>query len=273
MLQRILSSIVGLPLLVFLVISGGLPLKLAVMVLAIIGMYEFYKALSGKIYIIHYVGFLFAFVYIIGLDYMPEKSFNFLTSIYLLTLLSLLVIFHKKINVIDVAGTIFGLLYISFMISYVYLVREIQYGQFFVWLIFISAWGCDTGAYFVGKSIGKHKLIPTLSPNKTIEGAIGGVVFATGLSALYGLIIINIFTFYGINVILFCSIIAFFGSIFAQFGDLTASAIKRYTKIKDYGKIIPGHGGILDRFDSVIFTAPIVYYVIVNLFRLVGVEL
>ena len=134
-------------------------------------------------------------------------------------------------------------------------------GKYLVWLILLSSWGCDTFAYCAGKLFGKHKMTPKLSPKKTVEGAIGGVVGAAVLGFLYG-------TFFKNNMIQVinpgvisgaaCAIAA----VISMVGDLAASAIKRNHDIKDYGNLIPGHGGILDRFDSMIFTAPAIYFAI-----------
>ena len=130
-------------------------------------------------------------------------------------------------------------------------------GKIYVWLIFIIAFATDTCAYFVGYAFGKHKLIPKVSPKKTIEGSIGGILGSTLICLAFG---------YYFNIDLkVIVILGFLGSIVAQVGDLFASSIKRYVGIKDYGKLIPGHGGILDRFDSVILVAPFVYSII-NLF-------
>ena len=122
-----------------------------------------------------------------------------------------------------------------------------------VWLIFIASWVCDTTAYLTGMAIGRHKLTPELSPKKSIEGAIGGVIGSGLVGFLYGLMMSP-----DAGALIY-ALISAMGAVISQFGDLTASAIKRNHDIKDYGTLIPGHGGILDRFDSVIITAPIVY--------------
>ncbi len=127
-----------------------------------------------------------------------------------------------------------------------------------VWLIFLSSWGCDTCAYCVGMLFGKHKMAPVLSPKKSVEGGVGGVVGAFLLGLIYSICANH---FVGAEVsVFFCALICGIGGAISQIGDLSASAIKRNYEIKDYGTLIPGHGGILDRFDSVIFTAPIIYY-------------
>jgi len=145
------------------------------------------------------------------------------------------------------------------MLSYVYQIRLLEQGAFLVWLVFFCSWGCDTCAYCVGVTMGKHKLAPVLSPKKSIEGAVGGVVGAALLGAAYAALINRFAPTADANVLSYALICAV-GGVISQVGDLAASAIKRNHNIKDYGKLIPGHGGILDRFDSVIITAPIIFY-------------
>ena len=133
-----------------------------------------------------------------------------------------------------------------------------------VWLIFISSWICDTCAYLTGMAIGKHKLAPVLSPKKSIEGAIGGVVGSALVGALFAWLFLIPET--GSDAMIWVvALISAAGAVISQVGDLSASAIKRNHDIKDYGKIIPGHGGIMDRFDSVLFTAPVIYFLSVIL--------
>ena len=156
-------------------------------------------------------------------------------------------------------ATFFGLFYVGVMLSFLYQTRMLPHGQFIVWLIFLCSWGCDTCAYCVGVLFGKHKMAPVLSPKKSIEGAIGGVVGSMLLTALYCVIISKAFKIDNLA-ILTLVIISGVGALISMVGDLAASAIKRNFDIKDYGKLIPGHGGVLDRFDSVIITAPIIFF-------------
>jgi phosphatidate cytidylyltransferase len=146
----------------------------------------------------------------------------------------------------------FAIVYVGVMLSFIYQTRMLGSGQFVVWLIFLCSWGCDTCAYCAGRLFGRHKMSPVLSPNKTIEGAVGGVLGAILLGMGYALLTDG--------PVLEYMIICLVGALISMVGDLAASAIKRNTEIKDYGTLIPGHGGILDRFDSVIFTAPVIYY-------------
>lgn len=271
MVTRIISAIVAIPLLLFLITAGGTTLKISAVVFSIIGLSEFYKAISGKYLPIHFIGYFFSTVFIVSLGIVHE---GFLISVFTLFILSVfifMVLNHNTTDIKDALFTIGGFFYVPFLLSNIYLIRENNNGIYFVWLVFISAWFCDTGAYFVGVCFGKHKLIPTLSPNKTIEGSIGGIAVATISGFIYGLVISKMFNLDYLTIIFSCTIITFLGSIFAQLGDLTASAIKRYTKIKDFGKIMPGHGGVIDRFDSVLFTAPVIY-IIINVITYISIH-
>ncbi len=156
----------------------------------------------------------------------------------------------------------FGLmLYVSLPLACLPLLSYLEQGPFLVWLVLISSWGADTGAYCVGSLMGKHKLVPKLSPGKSIEGAVGGVVISVLLSMAlaYGYQCFG-YTPLGNHTMIDFALITGLASILSIFGDLAASGIKRDHNLKDYADVIPGHGGIMDRFDSVLFTAPVVYY-------------
>ena len=149
--------------------------------------------------------------------------------------------------------------YAPVMLSFLYLVRSLPYGIYTVWMIFISSWICDTCAYVVGMLVGKHKLAPVLSPKKSIEGALGGIAGSALVGAAYAYFLVERVIEQQQITWIFVLISAV-GAVISQVGDLAASAIKRNHEIKDYGKLIPGHGGVMDRFDSVIFTAPMIYF-------------
>ena len=159
---------------------------------------------------------------------------------------------YPKYHAEQVMAAFFGVVYVAVMLSFIYLTRSLPDGKFLVWLIFLCSWGCDTCAYCVGMLIGKHKMAPVLSPKKSIEGAVGGGAGAALLGVIYAAATQGKMAEYA----LICAV----GALISMVGDLAASAIKRNQNIKDYGKLIPGHGGILDRFDSVIITAPVIYY-------------
>lgn len=160
----------------------------------------------------------------------------------------------------QVIAGFFAFVYAPVMLSFIELTRMTYAGILIVWLILISSWGCDTCAYVVGKLIGKKKIFPVLSPKKSLEGCIGGVLGAALLGFLYGKFLVGFFPTtvdtFAWQAALICAV----GAVMSMVGDLAASAIKRNKGIKDYGKLIPGHGGIMDRFDSVIVTAPMVFF-------------
>lgn len=258
---RLISGIILLMITIGLVILGGNWLLLTVGVISIIGQFELYRALKLEKSSLAIVGYLATICYEVLL-YFNLTEYNFIVAMGILILLmACYVILYPSYRSEQVAMIYLGFFYVTVMLSFIYQVRISETGIMAVWLIFIAAWGSDTCAYSVGKLIGKHKLPSKLSPNKSIEGCIGGVIGA----ALIGFIYATIFKADIIGVkqpqVAF-AIIGGIGSVIAQIGDLAASAIKRNHDLKDYGHLIPGHGGILDRFDSIIFTAPMVYFLI-----------
>lgn len=164
-----------------------------------------------------------------------------------------------KYHANQIMSAMFSFLYGPVMLSFLYLLREgFNDGIYLVWFVFLASWGSDTCAYCVGVLIGKHKMTPKLSPKKSVEGAIGGVLGAAILFTLYTHFVINVYS--GITLSLpLAAILGAAGALVSMVGDLAASAVKRDYEIKDYGKLIPGHGGIMDRFDSVIVAAPIIF--------------
>ena len=180
---------------------------------------------------------------------------------YLLLVLAVYVLAFPKFRDKDMMAAFLSFYYVSVCLSYVYRLRDIKDGGYFIILVFLCSWGNDTLAYATGRLIGKHKMSPVLSPKKSIEGLIGGIVGAGILGVIFG-IIFNANVHPIPNAPLWFGLVGMVGAIPAVIGDLAASAIKRNNDVKDYGKLIPGHGGVMDRFDSMIFTAPIIYYAI-----------
>ncbi len=174
--------------------------------------------------------------------------------------LSVYVFAFPKYQAEQVMAGFFSFVYAPVMLSFIELTRMTGVGIIIVWLILISSWGCDTCAYAVGKLIGRKKIFPVLSPKKSLEGCIGGVLGAALLGFLYGKFLVGMFPITVDTFAWQAALICALGAVVSMVGDLAASAIKRNKGIKDYGKLIPGHGGIMDRFDSVIITAPIVYF-------------
>ena len=254
---RLLSGIALVAILLATGILGGNILWGFCFLISIIGLYEFYKVFKIE-KSIGVIGYVLAIIYYLALLFY-EGSVNgtLFMAVMLMMAAGVYVLQYPKFNTEQVFASILGLLYLPMMLSYVYQIRISEDGLYSLWLIFICSWGCDTCAYCVGMLFGKHKLAPILSPKKSIEGAVGGVVGAAILGAIYGAVVNNLMVME--NAQLYFAIICAVGAVISQFGDLIASGIKRQHGIKDYGKLIPGHGGVLDRFDSVIFTAPLIY--------------
>lgn len=255
---RFRSSIILMIITIATIVLGGKVLFGIVLAISLIGMMELYRTVKINKSLLGIVGYLAC----IALDFMilyHYEQYNMVLFIaFLIILLLIYVVTFPKYHADQVAIVFLGLFYVGVMLSYLYKVRIVEDGAYLVWLIFIGAWGSDTSAYCTGMLIGKHKFLPKLSPKKSLEGCIGGVVGAAILGLLYGTMIKNQIT--GIeNPQIAFAIICGASSVISQVGDLAASAIKRNHDIKDYGNLIPGHGGILDRFDSIIFVAPIVY--------------
>ncbi len=259
---RLLSGILLVAAALLTIISGGVILWTVLFCISVIGAGELYRAMG-----VHKdsFGLMEAAGYLGILLYYGAVALNFgrcgmmAVILSLILLLFVYVFSYPKYDAGQTSAAFFGILYVAVMLSFIYLTRNLEGGQFIVWLIFICSWGCDTCAYCVGMLIGKHKMAPVLSPKKSVEGAVGGVAGAALLGAVYAAATREPVAGYA----LICAV----GALISMVGDLAASAVKRNQGIKDYGKLIPGHGGILDRFDSVIITAPIIYYMAVLLLR------
>lgn len=252
---RLLSGILLVIIALATIISGDYVLFFTLLAVSLIGMRELYRAMKvqdEKINLLAAAGYLGAVLYYLAvlLDF---ERYGVLAIIFGLVLLMFVYVFtYPTYEAGQVMPALFGIVYVTVMLSFIYLTRELPGGKFHVWLIFLCSWGCDTCAYCVGMLIGKHKMAPVLSPKKSVEGAVGGVAGAALLGVIYAAATQGPMLEYAV----ICAI----GALISMVGDLAASAIKRNQGIKDYGKLIPGHGGILDRFDSVIFTAPVIYF-------------
>lgn len=256
---RLISGILVLAAMVLFVVTGGELLFAAMGVISIIGMTELYRIYKVEKALAGFLGYLACIIYYSLIYTQNQEYFVMLFIGFLMMLMGIYVIGFPKYTTEQVTAVFFGLFYVSVMLSYIYQVRMLEDGAWIVWLIFIGAWGSDTCAYCVGMLFGKHKAFPKLSPKKSVEGCIGGIVGAALLGLLYGVFTKNFLVSIENPEFIF-AIIGAASSVISQIGDLAASAIKRNHDIKDYSNLIPGHGGILDRFDSIIFTAPIVYY-------------
>lgn len=254
---RVITAIVALAIFIPLILIGHLPLTIAAIALAIVAMSEILimkkMFLTSFAAIMSYLGVAIVTVPQSWLAWLPDH-FNRLTTFYLIVILILLhTVVHKGRFSFDDAGVlILGMLYIGMGFNAFIQARAVSfttllYGMLIVWLT-------DSGAYIFGRQFGKHKLAPKVSPNKTIEGSVLGTIFATVILAIYLL-----FFHVGYDNYYMMVLATLLLSIFGQFGDLIESALKRYYGVKDSGKILPGHGGILDRFDSMLMVMPSLY--------------
>ena len=259
---RTCSGAVLVLLILFLLLNGGNILLAGLGIISLIGVFELYRVVKIQDKPLGFVGYLMTAAYYAHLYLAPGASdqmvFLFIASLILF--LTVYVLCFPGYASEQVMTAFFGLFYVPVMLSYIYQCRSLEGGIYLVWLVFLCSWGCDTCAYLAGITFGKHKMAPILSPKKSVEGAVGGVLGAVLLGALFGHVFRTQIPF--ANPAAACGVICGVGSLISMIGDLAASAIKRNHEVKDYGRLIPGHGGILDRFDSVIFTAPVIYYTV-----------
>jgi len=262
---RLGSSITLVIITLLTVFSGGYILATVLLFISLIGYRELLIAFgltdSGKkTNSIENLGYFIITVYYAAMLGTNNISILFFVIILSLVMFMTMYVFtYPKYHIRQIIEAFFSILYAPVMLFCIYLTRSLENGIYFIGLIFISSWICDSCAYCVGMLFGRNKLAPNLSPKKSIEGAIGGVLGAMAVGALYGAFVVNRLV-PELTFTLTFAVICGIGAVIAQIGDLAASAIKRNYEIKDFGKLIPGHGGIMDRFDSVIFTAPVIYF-------------
>ena len=237
---RLISGIVLVLIALITVPRGGVVLWAAVGIISLIGIGELYHVFQIHNKLLGFVGYLGAVGYYLLLLFDGQQWTLPLLVVLFILCIAVYVFAFPKYQTEQVMGAFFGMFYAGILLSCLYLTREMSDGLYLVWLIFLSSWGCDTSAYCVGILFGKHK-------GAGLLGLIYGAVFSGQMDEFA-------------NPALACAAICMIGALISQVGDLAASAIKRNHGIKDYGKLIPGHGGIMDRFDSIIFTAPMIYY-------------
>lgn len=257
---RLGSGIGLIAMLLLTIIPGGKILFFTSLLLSMIGVFELYRVFGIETNTLGLTGYAFTFFYYV-LVYFGKVNEGLLVisffAVFTICLLAQFVFFFPKYKTQDISNTLLGMFYAGILLSHIFLVRTGVDGKFTVWLIFLCSWGSDTFAYVAGVAFGKHKMAPVLSPKKSIEGAVGGVIGAAVLGAVYAAIFSDKLHMPG-NVIVVFAVICAVGALISMVGDLAASAIKRNYEIKDYSNLIPGHGGIMDRFDSVIYVAPII---------------
>lgn len=270
--ERTISSVFLVIIALAAILPGGPILAITLYIISNIAFLELTKACGvrngDKLNALEITGLISIAAFYAFVFFAKTHTFFMVAVIILLVVLMFVYVFtFPKYTANQIMVTYFSLIYAPVMLSFIYLTRELQLGGYLVWTIFISSWISDTCAYLVGIKFGKHKLSPIvsaeLSPKKTIEGSLGAIVGTGIVSALYGYFLLDKAIGAGNRFAITLFIIGAIGSVISQVGDLAASAIKRNHNIKDYGKLIPGHGGIMDRFDSVIFSAPMIYFLII----------
>ena len=263
-IKRVTSILLGFPLVVIILTFGNKYIvDICLAFIAMLAMQEFFNAVSKDAKPVRWIGYLSClFIGLIHIvpEYFPQVPINLMLPIAIPTILLILfakVIFtNMKTNFKDIAYTFFGMAYVIGLITFIALLRGLDNGRVLVWFAIIAAWGTDTCAYLIGMRFGKHKL-SKISPKKSVEGAIGGIVGAVVIVLLYTLAMNKIYSLgYSYLYVTFATIIL---SVIGQIGDFAASSIKRYVDVKDYSNLIPGHGGMLDRIDSLMFIAPFAY--------------
>lgn len=270
MKQRVISGLVVACVLISSGLIGGLYLYLLIFACSLIGLYEFFKATSGKEIAIKdmmkdtmctatYVLTVAYYLYILLRG--DNISLRYAVLIAIIVLAAVYVLSYPKYKVTQLYNALFAFLYCVVMMSFIFLIRIMPgSGRIYFFAMLVGTSICDVCAYFVGVNFGKHKLAPVLSPKKSIEGSIGGITGSVIVAFLLGYVVLDKLLGkpgYTLQLVVLC----FFSAIVSQIGDLFASGIKREHDIKDYGNLIPGHGGIIDRMDSMIYTAPVVYIV------------
>lgn len=262
-IERILTGLIGFPIVAAVLIFGNIYIiDILFAIVAIMSIHEYFTAFKNKAKPITWIGYLFcaliAFVHAIPPQYILVVI-GMLIPLILLILFLQVIITNMKITVVDAAITFFGISYIALFILFIPLLMARDNGKLLIWFVISAAWGTDTFAYIVGMKFGKHKFSP-ISPKKSIEGCIGGTVAAVLIAIGYSWIL-NTYFAMDINYI-YIGLVGLVLSLIGQIGDFSASSIKRYVEIKDFSNLFPGHGGMLDRIDSVIFIAPFAYFLL-----------
>ena len=259
-IKRITSGLLGFPLVLIVLLIGNVyVVDVALAIIAILAMDEYFNAIAKIAKPVRWIGYLscmsIALIHVIPETYLLPMAILAIPTL-LLVLFIQVIITEMKTNFKDIAYTLFGILYVVMLLMFFAKINGMENGNILIWYAIFAAWGTDIFAYFIGKHFGKHKF-SKISPNKSIEGCIAGTIGGILIMLIYTYIA-N--TFWGMQYsYIVIGIVGFVLSIIGQVGDFAASSIKRYVDIKDYSNLIPGHGGMLDRIDSLIFLAPFAY--------------
>ena len=265
-LQRILTGLIGFPIVAAILILGNkYRIDVLFAIVALISIHEYFSAIEKQYKPVKWLGYivaiLIAFIHVVPLQIWLKILIMFVPTSIVFLFINI-IITSMKITPKDIFATFFGICYVIGFLIFIPLLYSMPNGKILIWYILFAAWGTDTFAYAVGMKFGKHKLTK-ISPKKSIEGSIGGTVGSIAIALIYTAIV-NQYVDLGLSYT-FIAIVTLILSVLSQLGDLSASSIKREMEIKDYGNLIPGHGGMLDRIDSIIFVAPFAYFLLVVL--------
>jgi phosphatidate cytidylyltransferase len=258
---RIVVALFGIPLIIIVSILGEFPFLLFALFIGLVSFFEFSKMLSRRKFFPNMlVGFVSISLIIFNSYY---RFFSFeLLILSIIPILLLLELFRRSESAIANLGTsLLGIFYIGLFSSALVLIREYYNDSFFLYdqggyliiAILVTIWVCDSAAYFIGSATGKHKILTRVSPHKSWQGAIAGFVFSIITMVIAQIVVLNFLSVQD------AVVIGFIVGVFGQAGDFVESLIKRDANVKDSSSLIPGHGGIFDRFDSLLFSAPIIY--------------
>ena len=266
--KRVFSALILFPIVAIILIFGNKYLvDICVSIIAIMSLYEYFNCFKEENgnkdlrWIAYLAALLISVIHIIPKEYILPIGVAVI-PISILVLFAQIIATNMKYNIKDIAITFFGICYIVIFLMYIPIIRETANGRIAIWYVFFAAWGTDVFAYTIGKRFGKHKF-SKISPNKSIEGCMAGTIGAVAIMLIYTFIC-NTYLGMDFNY-LYIILIGIVLSLVGQIGDFAASSIKRYTGVKDFSNLIPGHGGMLDRIDSVIFIAPFAYFLLMLL--------
>lgn len=266
--KRILTALIGMIYAIFVINYGQWPFAVTILFLAAVAWHEYYRMmLNQQIHCIYWLGFL-SILLLIACAWLGNG--NEALSILVFSVLFVLlhcILFRSQCGISDAAFTMLGITYLGLTFSHLVLLRfcdstvidsiSLTHSTAYLWLALLGTWASDTFAYFIGSQFGTRKLCPDISPSKTVEGSLGGMVGSLAVVVLFGWYIhLPLIHSLGMGILV---------GLMAPFGDLAESAMKRFAQIKDSGNILPGHGGVLDRFDSILFVVPAVYYYVIAL--------
>ena len=260
MKQRIITAIVAFGIFIPIIFLGGLALTLTIYAIASIGLFEMLRMKKLQLASIEgMIGLIALWVVLLPSEYVGRlESLTTLTSIQLVfiavfLLLIATVVSKNRFTFDDAAFIVMSVLYVG--IGFHYFLETRTFGTAFIFYALLIVWTTDSGAYFIGRKVGRRKLWPEISPNKTVEGFWGGVLSAVLFLFVYQQffpVTDSLFVLLGVTVV---------ASMFGQLGDLVESALKRHYNVKDSGRLLPGHGGVMDRFDSLLFVLPLLHFV------------